>query len=59
MKDDEIFQYSNIFLNEIIEEIISLKAKNVSNPKNTDFENKLKSIFVQKFEKTNFRIFCL
>ncbi len=55
MKDDEIFQYSNIFLNEIIEEIISLKAKNVSNPKNTDFENKLKSIFVQKFEKNEFQ----
>ena len=42
MNSDQIFDYSNNFLNEIKEDLIELKIKKLSNPKNTDFENKLK-----------------
>ena len=49
MNSDTIFDYSNSFLNEIIEDLISLKIKKKSNPKSTDFENKLKSILGKNF----------
>jgi len=42
MNSDQIFEYSNRFLNEIKEDIIKLKINKLSNPKSTDFENKLK-----------------
>ena len=42
MNSDQIFDYSNGFLNEVKEEIIRLKINKLSNPNSTDFENKLK-----------------
>ena len=42
MKSDQIFDYSNGFLNEVKEEILKLKIIKLSDPKSTDFENKLK-----------------
>ena len=33
MKSKEIFDYSENFLNEIIDELIKLKSLNISNPK--------------------------
>ncbi len=44
MNSDKIFDYSDNFLNEIIEELIRLKIQKKSNPQSSDFENKLKSI---------------
>ena len=44
MNSDQIFDYSNNFLDEIKEDLINLKIKKLSNPKNTDFENKLKTL---------------
>ena len=44
MNSDKIFSYSDNFLNEIIEELIKLKIQKKSNPQNSDFEHKLKSI---------------
>ncbi len=49
MNSDTIFDYSNSFLNEIIDYLIGLKIKRKSNPKSTDFENKLKSILGKNF----------
>ena len=49
MNSDTIFDYSNSFLNEIIDDLIRLKIKKKSNPKSTDFENKLKSILGKNF----------
>ncbi len=49
MNSDKIFDYSNSFLNEIIDDLIGLKLKKKSNPKSTDFENKLKSILGKNF----------
>ncbi len=45
MDSDSIFDYSDQFLNEIIDDLISLKTKKLSNPKNNEFNNKLKTIF--------------
>ena len=42
MNSDEIFSYSKDFLNEIIDNLIQLKIKNLSNPKNNEYKNKLK-----------------
>ena len=44
MNSDKIFQYSEDFLKEEIENLIKLKIQKKSNPKNSDFDNKLKSI---------------
>ncbi len=54
MKSDQIFQYSEDFLNEIINDLISLKKKKLSNPKNKDFDIKLKSILGKNFEINQF-----
>ena len=42
MNSGQIFDYSDNFLNEIKENLIELKINKLSNPKNTDLENKLK-----------------
>ncbi len=49
MNSDTIFDYSNSFLKEIIDDLIRLKIKKKSNPKSADFENKLKSILGKNF----------
>ena len=50
MNSDEIFSYSEDFLNEIIDDLVQLKIKNLSNPKNKEFENKLKILMGKKFK---------
>ncbi len=45
MDSDNIFDYSDQFLDEIIDNLIILKTKKLSNPKNNEFNNKLKTIF--------------
>ena len=54
MDSDQIFEYSNDFLNEIIGDLIRLKKFQQSNPKNNDFELKLRSILGKNFEKSEF-----
>ena len=49
MNSDKIFDYSNSFLNDIIDDLIRSKIKKKSNPKSTDFENKLKLILGKNF----------
>ena len=44
MDSDKIFEYSNDFIKEIIEDLINLKIKSLSNPNNKDFENRVKLI---------------
>ncbi len=46
----EIFNYSDDFLLEILEKLINLKNKYLSNPKNSEFNNQLKSILGKSFE---------
>ena len=45
MDSDKIFDYSDEFLSEIINDLINLKEKKLSNPNNNEFDNKLKTIF--------------
>ena len=54
MNSSKIFEYSNIFLNEIIEDLIKLKIKKTSNPNNAEFENKLKTILGKNFDEEEF-----
>ena len=55
IKSDEIFDYSDTFLNEIIEELLKLKSKRLSNLKNSDFENKLKMIVGKSYDENQFK----
>ena len=43
MNSKNIFDYSDEFLKEIIENIIKLKIQNLSNPKSNEFSNRLKT----------------
>ena len=51
MDSEQIYEYSNDFLNEIIDDLIDLKIKNLSNPKNNDFSNRLRLILGKKIEE--------
>ena len=55
MKSDEIFKYSNDFLNEILDNLLMNKKKSVANLKNNEFENKLKLILGKNFEENEFK----
>ena len=49
MSSDQIFQYSEDFLDEIIDDLIKLKSLKMNNPKDNDFDNKLKLILGKNF----------
>ena len=72
MVSNDIFKYSEIFLEEIVDNIIKLKPQNLSNPKNNEYESKLKAIIgknlvrrilkilyrlVKRVENTNYTLF--
>jgi preprotein translocase subunit SecA len=59
MKSEQIFDYSDEFLNEIIEDLIKLKDHKLSNPKNNDFENKLKLILGKNLEESELKALVL
>ena len=54
MNTDQILEYSNDFLTEIIDDLIKLKALKLSNLKKSEFETKLKSILGKSFEFSEF-----
>ncbi len=54
MNSDQIFGYSDSFLDEIIQNLINLKLNKLSNPKNNDFSNKLKTILGKSFAENEF-----
>ena len=45
MDSEKIFDYSDNFLSEIVDNLISLKIQKLSNPKNNEFNNRLRTIF--------------
>ena len=55
MNSDQIFEYSDDFINEIIENLIKLKIKKMNSPKNNDFDNRLRSILGKNFEESEFK----
>ena len=54
MNSEEIFSYSESFLNEIIDDLIQLKIQKLSNPRNNDFGNKIKSIMGKNLDEKEF-----
>ena len=57
MKSDEIFSYSEGFLNEIIDDLIKLKIQKISNPKNNEFSSMLKTIMGKSLNEEQFKEF--
>ncbi len=51
MDSNKIFEYSDEFIKEIIEELIDLKIKNLSQPSKKDFENRVKLIIGNSLSK--------
>ena len=51
MESEQIFSYSEDFLNEIIDDLIQLKTKETSNPKNNEFNTKLKLLMGKSFDE--------
>ena len=54
MKSDEIFSYSENFLNEIISQLVEFKIQKLTNPKRNDFDNKLKSLMGKSLDENKF-----
>jgi len=55
MNSEQIYEYSDEFLNNIIQNLISLKIKKMSNPSSNDLENKLKSVLGKNFDENDFK----
>ena len=55
MASNDIFKYSESFLEEIVDNIIKLKPQNLSNPKNNEYESKLKAIIGKNFSEEDFK----
>ena len=54
MDSDKIFDYSEKFLAEILDNLVNLKIQKLSNPKNTEFNKKLKTIFGKSLEDNEY-----
>ncbi len=57
MNSDEIFSYSEGFLNEIIDDLIKSKIKKLSNPKDNEFDTKLKTLMGKSLDEDKFKEF--
>ena len=55
MDSDKIFDYSGQFLNEIVDGLITLKIKKLSNPNNNEFDNQLKTIFGKSLNEAEYK----
>ena len=51
MNSQNIFDYSDEFLKEIIQDITKLKIQNLSNPKSSEFSNRLRQIVGKSFDE--------
>ena len=56
MNSQSIFDYSDEFLKEIIDDIIKLKIQNLSNPKSNEFSNRLRQIVGKSFEESELKV---
>ena len=54
MNSDQIFDYSEDFLKEIIDNLIKLKIQKLANPKSNEFNNKLKSLLGKSLGEEEF-----
>ncbi len=51
MNSDKIFDYSDEFLSEIVENLVNLKTQNLSQTKNNEFTNQLKIVLGKSFNE--------
>ena len=56
MNSDKIFEYSDDFINEIIQDLTKIKTKKLTDPKNNDFDNRLKSILGKNINENDFKL---
>tara|TARA_Y100000389_G_scaffold46106_1_gene41012 strand:+ start:20 stop:853 length:834 start_codon:yes stop_codon:yes gene_type:complete len=54
IESTQIFEYSAGFLNEIVDDLIKLKKLKISNPKNSDFDTKLKVLMGKSLNEKHF-----
>jgi preprotein translocase subunit SecA len=54
MNSNNIFDYSDEFLKEIIQDIVKLKIQKLANPKNSEFHNRLKKVVGKNFNESEF-----
>ncbi len=59
MDSEQIFEYSDDFLNEIIDDLIKLKDLKKSNPNNNEAKIRLKAILGKNFEESEFKNFLV
>ena len=57
MNSNQIFEYSEQFLEEILQNLIQLKTQKLSSPKSSEFDNKLRSILGKNFNEDEFKNF--
>mgnify|MGYP001212937782 FL=1 len=55
MNNENIFEYSEDFLAEIINDIMKLKAQNLSSPSSNEYENKIRAVVGKNFNETDFK----
>jgi preprotein translocase subunit SecA len=55
MNSINIFEYSDEFIKEIINDILKLKIQKLSNPKNNEFDNRLKQIVGKSFNENELK----
>ena len=55
MNSQSIFDYSDEFLKEIVDDIIKLKIQSLSNPKSNEFSNRLKQIVGKSFDESELK----
>ena len=55
MRSGEIFSYSEGFLNEIVDDLIKLKIQKISNPKNNEFDTRLKTLMGKSLHEDQFK----
>jgi len=57
INSNNIFEFSDEFLQEIIDDLIQLKLKKLNDPKNNEFEKKLKSFIGKNFDEEKIESF--
>ncbi len=55
MNSEQIFSYSEVFLNEILDDLIKLKIQKIANPKSNEFDNRIKSLMGKSLEVNKFQ----
>jgi len=53
---ENVFQYSDEFLQEIIDDLIKIKSRNLGNPQNNEFENKIKLLMGKNFDLSKVKL---